>query len=641
MYTEFYNFSEMPFNLTPDPKFLYLTPSHREALAAMLYGIKERKGIISVTGEVGTGKTTLIHSLLKKCNEGIKTVFIFYTNITFENLLKNILFELELPIIEEEKTALLHQLNNYLIQRLSCDENVVVIIDEAQNLFSKVMEELRMLSNLETPKSKLLQLVLVGQPELEVKLDSGNLRQLKQRIGIRRQISALSREECIKYIDHRLNLVGSSTSRIFTSEAIALICDYAKGIPRTINILCDNALLIGYGLSQKKINGDIIHEVIRDMDSSIFEKYGHPEHVTVNLSQPYIEPLTLEHKPRIKYNKERRFHIKKKLIFPISISIMTIFLILSLFIFKRHEVAIQPKEMSKAVVQESPKIVPKETGKVEETKPIIVEPPVTSRSRTEVEPKSDVKPSAQAILKPEISLKVEKGGPKEISKVIVRESPKVVTKEIKKVEEPNATVREPLPPPETETSVKVKKPAPTEFSIVPPESPKIMPKEIAKIEEPKATVREPLPTPKPETPVKHEEVVPKEISKIIPPPSPIAKEEEVRQFFADYIDRYTRKDIDGFLSFFSSKAVQNQKDGFAEIRKNYTNFFNQSQELRYHMRDMKIEIYQNSLEVKARYELDQILRKGGEKKVWRGNIRWVLGKEDGVPKILSLDYQQE
>lgn len=296
MYTLFYEFSEKPFNVTPDPRFLYLTPSHRESLASMIYGINERKGFISITGEVGTGKTTLIYALLTHLNEKINAVFIFHTNITFEQLLKNILLELGIPVTGEEKTYLIRTLNDYLIQRLSRDENLVVIIDEAQNLSQEVMEELRMLSNLETPQSKLLQIVLVGQPELEGKLNSENLRQLKQRIGIRRQIRPLNREEAQEYIDHRLRIVGSKSTKIFTNETISLICDYAKGIPRTINIVCDNALLIGYGLSKKKIDANIIHEVINDMEGSVLVEPAYVKPTPVNLDQPPISKLGLFHK---------------------------------------------------------------------------------------------------------------------------------------------------------------------------------------------------------------------------------------------------------------------------------------------------------------------------------------------------------
>jgi len=286
MYTSFYGFSEKPFNVTPDPRFFYQTPSHRESLASMIYGIKERKGFISITGEVGTGKTTLIYTLLQHLGEKTNTVFIFHTNITFEQLLENILLELGVPVVEKGKTLLLRLLNEYLILRLSRDETLVVIIDEAQNLSKEILEELRMLSNLETPDSKLLQIILVGQPELDAKLNSEDLRQLKQRIGIRRQLRTLTHEQCKEYINHRLNLVGSSSSRIFTTEAISLICDSAEGIPRNINVLCDNALLIGYSLSRNKIDANIIHEVIRDMDSSIWEKPTHPEAAPVNISQP-------------------------------------------------------------------------------------------------------------------------------------------------------------------------------------------------------------------------------------------------------------------------------------------------------------------------------------------------------------------
>jgi len=284
MYTQFYNLSEKPFNLTPDPKFLYLTPSHREALASMIYGINERRGFISITGEVGTGKTTLIYTLLKNLNEKVKPVFIYHTTTTFEQLLRTILLELDVPIGDEDKTSLLHKLNEYLIQRISQEETLAIIIDEAQNLPNETMEEFRMLSNMETCKAKLLQMLLVGQPELEIKLESENLRQLKQRIGIRRQIIPLNKKECEEYIEHRLSLVSSSNSKIFTSDAISLIYRFARGVPRTINILCDNAFLIGYSLSRKKINAKIIKEVIKDMTVHIEEGLPSPNLVYSPLS---------------------------------------------------------------------------------------------------------------------------------------------------------------------------------------------------------------------------------------------------------------------------------------------------------------------------------------------------------------------
>ena len=269
MYNEFYGLSEKPFELLPDPKFLFLTASHREIIASMMDGIRDRKGFISITGEVGTGKTTLVRFLLGKLEveEKVKTVLIFHPTITFKELLKNILLELDLEVMKASKGALLRQLNDYLTQMIPKGEVLVVIIDEAQDLSREVMGELGML-----PKLATLQVVFVGQPEFEDKLNSQGLRPLKQRIGIKRQIRVFSERESGDYIDHRLRLVRSSSSERFTPKAISLICSHAQGIPRIINILCDNALLTGYSLSQKKIDVDIIREVIKDMENPFPQK---------------------------------------------------------------------------------------------------------------------------------------------------------------------------------------------------------------------------------------------------------------------------------------------------------------------------------------------------------------------------------
>jgi general secretion pathway protein A len=264
MINEFYGFSENPFHPDPDPRFLFLSDSHREALASMIYGIQERKGFVFISGKVGTGKTTLIRHLLGTLDSRIKTVFISQTFPTFENLLEEILSELDLPLGDTSKFFLIHQLNDYLIQRLSRNETLALILDEAQNLSKEAMEDLRLLSNFETERFKLLQIVLVAQPELEEKLNCEDLRQLRQRIAIRRWIRPLTEEESRQYMDHRLNKVGSGIQEVFTSEAVSLICRYAKGNPRAINILCDKSFLIGYALQKKKIDERIVREVLHD-----------------------------------------------------------------------------------------------------------------------------------------------------------------------------------------------------------------------------------------------------------------------------------------------------------------------------------------------------------------------------------------
>lgn len=267
LYLEFFGFSEKPFNITPDPRFLFLTAGHQEALAALFYGIKERKGFIALTGEVGTGKTTVLYKLLYSLDPSVKPIYLFHSKLTFHELLRSVLFELQIDANENDKLLLIRKLNDYLIASLYRNENVVLIIDEAQNLSAEVMEEIRMLSNLETPSSKLLQIIFVGQPELETRLNSADLRQLRQRISIKRRIPPLTQEESRAYIDHRLRLVGSSSSKVITSEAEFLIVSHGSGIPRVINVICDNAFLIGYGMSQKKLDAAIVREALKDLDT--------------------------------------------------------------------------------------------------------------------------------------------------------------------------------------------------------------------------------------------------------------------------------------------------------------------------------------------------------------------------------------
>lgn len=266
MYADHYGFSERPFNVTPDPRFLYFTDSHREALAALFYGITKKMGFVVITGEVGTGKTTLLYTLQDHLGDQVKTANLFHTKTTFRELLKNVLLEFELPVTDDDTFLLIDRLSHYLVEQSRKGDIVTLIIDEAQNLSEDVLEDIRLLSNLETRMSKLLQIVLVGQPELETKLQSEGLRQLKQRIAVQRRIKPLSQKECLDYIEHRVRIVGGEPSKVFTPEALKLIAQNAKGIPRLINVICHNALLTGYSLSRKRVDADIVHEVLRDMN---------------------------------------------------------------------------------------------------------------------------------------------------------------------------------------------------------------------------------------------------------------------------------------------------------------------------------------------------------------------------------------
>ena len=224
---------------------------------------------MSITGEVGTGKTTLIHFLFHCLDERVKTVFIVHPLITFEELLSIILLNLDQVVREETKQALLSQLSEYLMEKMGEDETLVVIIDEAQNLPVEVMEEIERLFEVNPRVAQRLEVIFAGQPEFQNKISTPRLRQFNQKIGLRCQINALTKEESKKYIDHRLKLVGSKSWEVFTPKAISMIIGYARGIPRIINILCDNAFMIGYGLSKRRVDEDIIRKAIKDMEGPI------------------------------------------------------------------------------------------------------------------------------------------------------------------------------------------------------------------------------------------------------------------------------------------------------------------------------------------------------------------------------------
>jgi general secretion pathway protein A len=262
MYLTFYGLREKPFDATPDPRFLYLSPGHREALAQLVYGTSQRKGFVVLTGKVGTGKTTLLHALRQRLDGLTAVSFVVNSSLSFDGILECVLEDLGITKVAESRAQRLMTLNNFLIERERTGENTVLVLDEAQNLDPSTLEQIRLLSNFELPNKKLLQIVLAGQPELQNKLLLPELQQLKQRIALRYQIAPLTRDQVRDYIRTRLRIAGARDLGIFTDGAIDRITNHSGGMPRLINILADHCLVFAYAEQKRRVERRDVSEAI-------------------------------------------------------------------------------------------------------------------------------------------------------------------------------------------------------------------------------------------------------------------------------------------------------------------------------------------------------------------------------------------
>jgi general secretion pathway protein A len=269
MYLNYYGLKREPFQITPDPSFLFLSPGHKEALASIIYGVEKKKGFVLIVGPVGVGKTTILRAYLERVNnDKLKTIYVFNSNISYNNLLKLILRDLEVAPESGETSAMVTQLHEALIDEYRQGRNVLLLIDEAQNMPVDTLENLRMLSNFETTTEKLIQIVFSGQPEFEKTLNLQELKQLKQRIAVKAIILPFTVNEGVTYISHRLKAASGKDLAIFTSSALKKIVENAKGIPRVINVLCDNCLITAYGCGQKKVTVRLVKEILSDFGLS-------------------------------------------------------------------------------------------------------------------------------------------------------------------------------------------------------------------------------------------------------------------------------------------------------------------------------------------------------------------------------------
>jgi general secretion pathway protein A len=294
MYKKFFKLKENPFNVNPDPRYLFLTRVTQEAMACLTYGIETRKGFILLTGEVGTGKTTLLNKLLEWLHqENVSTAFVFNPRLSVSQFFDFMMADFGIPCESRLKSQVLLKLNQWLLERYQAGERAVLIVDEAQNLSPQMLEEIRLLTNLETSTEKLLQIVLAGQPELEQKLNQPQLRQLRQRITLRAKTRPLTLEETRGYIVERLRIAGSDGDEIFSTEAIQAIHQYSRGIQRVTNLLSEHALISAFVDQKNPVPAETVAEVARDFGLHEIDPLAQalPQPPANGANQPLVESL--------------------------------------------------------------------------------------------------------------------------------------------------------------------------------------------------------------------------------------------------------------------------------------------------------------------------------------------------------------
>ena len=291
MLLDHYGLREQPFGVTPNPRYLYLSPTHREALASLVYGIEAGRGFVSLIAKPGMGKTTLLFQLLERLGPTARTVFLFQTQCDPREFVRSVLTDLGIDASTDDLAAMQARLTTTLIAEMRADHRFVLVIDEAQNLEDSVLEVVRMLSNFETPRNKLMQIVLAGQPQLADKLARPSMVQLRQRVSIVSRLQPLNRAETSEYIDHRLVVAGYPGGELFTSGARALIASASEGIPRNINNICFNALSLGYATGRRVVDSQTVQEVTADLDLEGMLSRSESQVLGIPVASPVTAPV--------------------------------------------------------------------------------------------------------------------------------------------------------------------------------------------------------------------------------------------------------------------------------------------------------------------------------------------------------------
>ena len=316
MYESFFGLKENPFNLNPDPEYLFMSEGHENAHTHLEYAVMESKGFVVMTGEIGSGKTTLLNLFLSEIPNEIQIGLINQTFVTPVQFLRKMCREFELDIEDKEKEGMVEKIHDFLLEQYSIGKRVILIVDEAQNLSTKTLEEVRMLSNLESQKNHLIQIILVGQPELKNKLKKKELQQFAQRVTVHCHLDALSENEVKGYIQYRLRVAGAKRANIFTDGAIKSVANISKGIPRMINIICDAALVYAFADSKDFINNNIVDDVVRERAAGgiFFDESSHDEVVVKDkIKEGKQEQQTIKTIVENLYSNERMLRLEERM----------------------------------------------------------------------------------------------------------------------------------------------------------------------------------------------------------------------------------------------------------------------------------------------------------------------------------------
>jgi len=683
MYNEFFGFREPPFRITPDPRFLYRNPCYDEASAALTYGLEQRKGFLSLVGEAGTGKTTLLRHLLETIAPSTKTILLLHPTVSFDEILEYILLELGVPVEGARKLTLLTRLNEYLLEHTAAGGNVALLIDEAQDLEDKTLEELRLLSNLETGSEKILQILIAGQPELEEKLATQGLRQLRQRIAMHVRLRPLSPPEVASYVCTRLQHAGSSDLELFTTDALMRIAELTGGIPRIVNVLCDACLVTAFASGVKRVTPEIVEEAWADYARLTPERALAPAAAAVAAPASSPAAVTSSAAPA----SERSAPMPGTSSAP---------------------AATGPSAPPPGATSAPAAVVPASAAAIasvpSDAAPLplplsVLPPPTASPPPAAAPPPVDAAVSADA----GTSASAETdAGPSPVPLVTAMPLPPPLavppplasTPPAAQSAPPLATSVPPPPPPSAVAAATTAPPPPPVARAATPPAPvgdapaavehdderpgrslmlPIMAAVLILIavglyaaawraqqvppdlqfdlpaEAPVARAPEPTPTTLPPAALAPaEEIGPPTPPEAAPTPdvepqapavaaTDVPSEEAARELVEAYVEAYEARDVDKLVALFASDARQNGRVGREMIGEEYRRAFSQLADASYQIEELEIEERDKSLVLRGPFEIAYRYLSGGSGTM-QGTASWEIGTRDGEPRIVTFDY---